>query len=150
MNYFEFDAATGRFSGRSWTGIEAPEQGLAEGCAVLATESISVFGKRAVLRDAAYVLEDCARVPPQSDDPCFEFVDDGSGTWSVQKTDLWYDREGRSYRERLMTEVGNRQLRAMRLGVQLTAEESAYVQALADVTGQEGWPREVSWPTRPW
>jgi hypothetical protein len=65
------------------------------------------------------------------------------------------ERQQRANRDQLIKEVQWRYERHARLArleqaqVDDLTELDAYVQALADVTDQPGWPFTVTWPTRP-
>lgn len=55
----------------------------------------------------------------------------------------------RAQRDRLLAETDWLVIRAAETGVAMTPEQSAYRQALRDITTQEGFPLTIEWPVLP-
>jgi len=58
-------------------------------------------------------------------------------------------QKARAIRDSLIAESDWRVIRATETGVPISQEWIDYRQALRDISNQEGFPKEVTWPTEP-
>ncbi|ACB34496.1 hypothetical protein Lcho_2230 [Leptothrix cholodnii SP-6] len=147
MGKWSFCDAGGVFTGAMYSGPEdLLEINTPAGCA-------AIPGDHDHLR-VRVDLETGAVVPYRPPPP----ADDDWQTWAWDETaELWVSvptlaaiaATVRSERDRRMAGADWVTLRAMRRGEPVPTEWAAYLQALADVPAQPGFPFEVTWPVEP-
>jgi hypothetical protein len=101
--------------------------------------------------DATATDELVEYTPPRPDDDALRTWawDEDAWDWIASPTDFAVGAEVRRERDRRMAEVDWVTLRAYRTSSPVPAEWCAYMQALADVPQQPGFPREIVWPAKP-
>lgn len=90
-------------------------------------------------------------VPDKPEDTEFETYqwDEPSWSWVPVKTPAAVAADVRAERSKRMVDSDWVMLRAFRTGTLVPAEWNEYLQALADITLQEGFPDNVIWPVKP-
>lgn len=121
--------------------------------------------------DPALGVQDCAWWPEVDASPALgEFERYGDETLTINADDKtvtvvrsvvpWSEAEieafktekataARAQRDRLLAETDWLVIRAAETGVAMTPEQTAYRQALRDITTQEGFPLTIDWPVLP-
>lgn len=152
--YSVADAATGLFVGRAYTG-ELPwvQSQLAPG-------QIIIEGDHDPRRwRVRLVVDDFGEQQPtvhpyQPPAPPFDEWrtwrwDGPTERWVSVPTEAALARDARAERDRRMAAADWVTLRAMRTGQPIPAAWAAYLQALADVPAQPGFPTSITWPDPP-
>lgn len=138
----EYDPVTGVFTGRRFSRpCEAgPLATLLEGHFDHLSERIDLATGEVV----------DYRPPAPPDDELRTWAwDETTKRWRSTPTTAAIAAEVRAERYRRMTAADWVTLRAVRTGTAVPAEWAAYLQALADVPDQAGFPHTVEWPTIP-
>lgn len=143
--YTFFELQTGRNTGRQFTGgEELLKLNTPAGC--VAVEG--AFDPLVHDLDPAHMKVVQAAKPAASDMVDWEW-DTAAGRWSQTKTDLALEREVRQTRQRLLSETDWAVTKAAETGTAVDPAMAAYRQALRDIPTQAGFPRTITWPTKP-
>lgn len=81
-------------------------------------------------------------------------INNVNGVWTQQwRTQNLPDEQAsenvRAHRDTLLAETDWLVIKAQETGVAMSADMTAYRQALRDITAQEGFPHTVTWPVKP-
>lgn len=95
---------------------------------------------------------ECVPCKPIRPDDTADFTyswNEAADDWVATPTDEKLDREARAERKRLYAECDWVTLRAYRTATPVPEDWAQYMQDLADITDQPGYPRTFTWPTPP-
>lgn len=143
--YTFFELQTGRNTGRQFTG---PDSLLVLNTPASCVAVEGAFDPLVNDLDPSHMQVIRAAKPAATDTVDWVW-DDAQGRWAQTLTDVAIERQVRDVRQRLLDETDWVVTRAAEKGVSVDAAMAAYRQALRDIPAQPGFPRSVTWPTKP-
>lgn len=148
MKTYSFaDAATGVFSGRSFSG---PADWVEDNTLAGTVAVEGLHDPRRVRLDVATgeVVQYMPPAPTADEWRTWSWIET-EWSWAEVPTPAAIARDAKAERDRRLTACVGRQLQAIRTGAGLT-EVNAYIAALVGIDSQAGFPLTINWPLEPW